>query len=62
VSDDADPVAQESDPSADMPDEESVSSRADGRPPEEATSEDPKAQAQTILEESEERIEEGSTD
>ena len=46
----------------DMPDDETVASRADGRPPEEESSDDPKAQAQTILEDSEERITEGAKD
>lgn len=46
----------------DMPDDETVASRADGRPPEEESSDDPKAQAQTILEDSEERISEGAKD
>jgi hypothetical protein len=39
-----------------IPDPEAVVDRADGRPPEEASSDDPMAQAQAILEESEERI------
>jgi hypothetical protein len=42
-------------PSPDM-----VANRADGRPPEERSSEDPEAQARAILEESEERIEDGA--
>jgi hypothetical protein len=42
------------------PNPESVAARADGRPPEEASSDNPMAQAQTILEESEERMEEGA--
>ena len=46
----------------DMPDDETVASRADGRPPEEESSDDPKAQAKTILEDSEERISEGAKD
>jgi hypothetical protein len=46
----------------DMPDDETVASRADGRPPEEESSDDPKAQAQTILEDSEERITKGAKD
>ena len=44
----------------DMPDDETVASRADGRPPEEESSDDPKAQAQAILEDSEKRISEGA--
>jgi hypothetical protein len=37
------------------PTHEAVVSRAEGRPPEEASSEDPERQAEVILEESEER-------
>ncbi len=37
-----------------------VASRADGRPPEEESSDDPEAQAQAILEESERRIVDGA--
>jgi hypothetical protein len=37
-----------------------VASRADGRPPAEASSGDPDAQTQAILEESEERIADGA--
>jgi hypothetical protein len=44
----------------DEPTHEAVSSRASGRPPEEASSEDPAHQAEVILEESEERTEEGA--
>jgi hypothetical protein len=39
---------------------EAVESRASGRPPEEASSEDPEYQAEVILEESEERTIEGA--
>jgi hypothetical protein len=42
------------------PDPKAVASRADGRPPEEATSDNPEAQAQAILEESEDRIAAGA--
>lgn len=42
------------------PDPKAVVSRADGRPPEEASSDDPEAQAQAILEESEERLADGA--
>jgi hypothetical protein len=42
------------------PDPNAVASRADGRPPEEASSENPEAQAKAILEDSEERIAEGA--
>jgi hypothetical protein len=37
-----------------------VETRADGRPPEEAESDDPKGQAEAILEESEDRLEDGA--
>jgi hypothetical protein len=43
-----------------MPDPEAVAHRADGRPPEEASSADPMAQSQAILEDSEERTAEGA--
>ena len=42
------------------PDANNVTSRAEGRPPEEQTSEDPAAQADAILQESEDRIAEGA--
>jgi hypothetical protein len=45
-----------------MPDPEAVVHRADGRPPEEASSDDPIAQSQAILEDSEERTAEGAED
>ena len=44
----------------DAPDPEVVASRADGRPPEESSSDNPEVQAQAILEESEERIADGA--
>jgi hypothetical protein len=37
-----------------------VETRADGRPPEEAGSDDPEGQAEAILEESEDRLEDGA--
>jgi hypothetical protein len=43
-----------------LPDPKTVAKRADDRPPEEGSSEDPMAQAQSILEESEERIADGA--
>jgi hypothetical protein len=43
-----------------MPDADNVTSRAEGRPPEEETSEDPAAQARAVLQESEDRIAEGA--
>jgi hypothetical protein len=42
-------------PADPVPTHESVTTRAEGRPPEEASSDDPEHQAQVILEESEER-------
>jgi hypothetical protein len=42
------------------PDPQAVSSRADGRPPEEASSDNPEAQAQAILEDSEKRTADGA--
>jgi hypothetical protein len=39
---------------------EKVETRADGRPPEEAASDDPEGQAEAILEESEDRLEDGA--
>ena len=52
---------QESDKELDgIPDPEAVAHRADGRPPEEASSDDPMAQSRTILEDSEERTAEGA--
>jgi ribosomal protein S16 len=41
-------------------DPETVASRADGRPAEEESSDNPEAQAQAILEESEQRIADGA--
>lgn len=42
------------------PDAERVQSRAEGRPPEEGSSANPKAQAEAILEDSEARVAKGS--
>jgi hypothetical protein len=42
------------------PDADSVITRAEGRPPEEESSEDPAAQAEAILQESEDRIADGA--
>jgi hypothetical protein len=44
------------------PDPEDVASRAEGRPPEERTSEDATAQAEAILQDSEDRIADGAED
>jgi hypothetical protein len=38
------------------PDADNVTTRAEGRPPEEETSEDPAAQAEAILQDSEDRM------
>ena len=54
------PADQESEDLNGMPDPEAVAHRADGRPPEEESSDDPMAQAQAILEDSEERTAEGA--
>lgn len=43
---------------APTPDPGEVASRAEGRPPEERSSEDPTGQAEAILQESEERVSE----
>jgi hypothetical protein len=45
----------------DQPTDEAVASRADGRPPEEATSKDPTAQARSILGDSEDRVAQGAS-
>ena len=47
-------------PTNDTPDPEKVERRADGRPPEEASSDDARAQAEVILTESDERVAERS--
>ena len=44
----------------DLPNPEAVASRADGRPPEEKSSDDPVAQSEAILKESEERVAKGA--
>jgi hypothetical protein len=62
MSDDRGPAGQAPEELGDIPSVEAVASRADGRPPEEASSDDPTAQAQAILEDSEERIAEGAKD
>lgn len=52
--------AEVSEPMGALPDDDRVASRAEGRPPEEQTSEDPAAQAEAVLQESEDRIAEGA--
>jgi hypothetical protein len=42
------------------PDPDDVKSRAEGRPPEERSSEDPTAQAEAVLQDSEDRISDGA--
>jgi hypothetical protein len=49
-------ILRKDQPDFDVPSEDAVSSRAEGRPPEEESSDDPGAQAQTILEDSETRL------
>jgi len=46
------------DAGASTPDPGEVAKRAEGRPPEERSSEDPKGQAEAILQESEDRVSE----
>ena len=60
MSDDPSQADQASEDVGVTPDPDSVAARADGRPPEEASSDNPMVQAQAILEESEERKEEGA--
>jgi hypothetical protein len=60
MSDDRESVDEVTEERGDVPDDETVASRADGRPREEESSDDPKAQAQAILEDSEKRISEGA--
>ena len=58
MTDDADrPFSEDSEGAIDP---ETVASRADGRPAEEQSSDNPEAQAQVILEESEQRIADGA--
>ncbi|HVA06754.1 MAG TPA: hypothetical protein VNG12_08450 [Acidimicrobiales bacterium] len=52
--------AVKADPIGSTPDADNVASRAEGRPPEEQTSDDPEAQAEVILQESEDRTAEGA--
>jgi len=52
--------AEASEPIGGTPDADNVESQAEGRPPEEQTSEDPGAQADAILQESDDRIAEGA--
>jgi hypothetical protein len=54
--------ADESGEPGGTPDPEDVASRAEGRPPEERSSEDATAQAEAILQDSEDRIADGAED
>jgi hypothetical protein len=47
---------EEAEPLEQGPSPEHVHTRASGRPPEEATSDDPEAQAEVVLTESEQRV------
>jgi hypothetical protein len=60
MSNDTDFAGEAGEPLGGEPDADNVTSRAEGRPPEERSSEDPAAQAEAILQESEDRIAEGA--
>jgi hypothetical protein len=60
MSNEADSADETSEPIGGMPDADNVRSRAEGRPPEEQSSEDPAAQAEAILQGSEDRIAAGA--
>jgi hypothetical protein len=60
VSNEGDSADEAGAPIGGTPDADNVMSRAEGRPPEEGASEDPAAQADAILQESEDRIAEGA--
>jgi hypothetical protein len=60
VSNDRDLADDAAEPLGRTPDTDNVTTRAEGRPPEEQSSEDPAAQAEAILQESEDRIAEGA--
>jgi hypothetical protein len=55
-----DSVDDAGEPLGGTPDADNVTTRAEGRPPEEESSEDPAAQAEAILQESEDRIADGA--
>jgi hypothetical protein len=61
VNDEQDGADEAGEPGA-TPDPEDVASRAEGRPPEERSSEDATAQAEAILQDSEDRIAEGGAE
>ena len=60
MSNDRDLADDAAEPLGGTPDTDNVTTRAEGRPPEEQSSEDPAAQAEAILQESEDRIAEGA--
>jgi hypothetical protein len=60
MSNEGDGTDEAGEPTGDRPDSEDVTSRAEGRPPEEQSSDDPTAQAEAILQESEDRLAEGA--
>ena len=60
MSNDRDSADDAADPLGGTPDADNVSTRAEGRPPKEETSEDPATQAEAILQESEDRIADGA--
>jgi hypothetical protein len=60
MSNDRDLADEAGEPLGGTPDPDNVTTRAEGKPPEEETSEDPAAQAVAILQDSEDRIAEGA--
>jgi hypothetical protein len=60
MSNEGDSTDEPGEPPSGRPDPEDVTSRAEGRPPEEQSSDDPTAQAEAILQESEDRVAEGA--
>jgi hypothetical protein len=60
MSNDGGSMNEANEPLGGTPDPDDVESRAEGRPPEEQSSDDPTAQATAILQESEDRIAEGA--
>jgi len=60
MSNEGDSKDEVAEPPSGRPDAEDVTSRAEGRPPEEQSSDDPTAQAEAILQESEDRLAEGA--
>jgi hypothetical protein len=60
MSNDRDLADDVGEPLGGAPDADKVTTRAEGRPPEEESSEDPEAQAEAILQDSEDRVAEGA--